>query len=113
MHKAENSAKSTTKTNQPRQCTTGRRTKAACQSFSSIRLTLITASVIAVLSGCASRRVWVKPEATQQDFVSDSYSCEKDVRQSGYYGTGLIGAVNAEAFYSRCMNAHGWYLERH
>jgi membrane-associated protease RseP (regulator of RpoE activity) len=60
-----------------------------------------------VLSGCAST-VWVKDGATQQDFATDSYSCERDMRQSGYYGGGILGVLNAQDFEARCMVAHGW-----
>jgi hypothetical protein len=61
----------------------------------------------AILSGCASP-TWDKPGATQQDFAQDSYACEKDMRQSGYYGGGIIGVINANGFEDRCMVAHGW-----
>ena len=53
--------------------------------------------------------VWVKPGASQQDYATDSYNCERDMRQSGYFGTGIIGALNADDFASRCMIAHGWH----
>jgi len=64
-----------------------------------------------VLFGCAPT-IWVKPGATQADYNRDSYGCEKDARQSGYFGGGLIGAVNMEQFEERCMVAHGWAKER-
>jgi hypothetical protein len=66
---------------------------------------------IVALTGCA-QKVWNKPGATQQDFQTDSYACEKDARQSGYFGGGLAGAINFQGFEARCMNAHGWYLEQ-
>lgn len=59
------------------------------------------------LAGCA-QVVWDKPGATQQDFAKDSYECERDMRQGGYYGGGIIGAINAQEFEGRCMNARGW-----
>jgi hypothetical protein len=65
-----------------------------------------------LLSGCGPRAVWVKPGASQQDFTTDRYSCERDTRQSGYFGTGLIGAINMQHFFDSCMNAHGWYLQQ-
>jgi tetratricopeptide (TPR) repeat protein len=68
-------------------------------------------AVATCLAGC-QRSEWVKPGATQQDYVSDTYACEKDMRQSSYFGTGLVGLIDAEAFDARCMNAHGWYLQR-
>lgn len=51
---------------------------------------------------------WVKPGATQQDYATDSYNCERDMRQGSYYGTGIVGAINADEFEGRCMIAHGW-----
>jgi hypothetical protein len=63
-----------------------------------------------ILSGCA-QKVWTKPDATQQDFATDSYACERDARQSGYFGGGIAGAINMEQFADRCMVAHGWRLE--
>ena len=71
---------------------------------------VLSAIVLSVaLNGCA-QSVWLKPGASQQDFASDRYSCERDVRQSGYYGTGLMGAINMENFFNQCMGAHGWSL---
>jgi hypothetical protein len=62
------------------------------------------------LVGCAST-VWNKPGATQQDYATDSYACEKDARQSSYFGGGIIGAINVDNFVSECMVAHGWTKE--
>ena len=71
---------------------------------------VLSAIVLSVaLNGCA-QTVWLKPGASQQDFASDRYSCERDVRQSGYYGGGLMGAINMENFFNQCMGAHGWSL---
>lgn len=63
--------------------------------------------LLGFLTACAPA-VWEKRGATQQDFNVDSYACEKDTRQSGYYGGGIAGAVNMQGFYSKCMVAHGW-----
>lgn len=60
-----------------------------------------------VLAGCAET-VWYKPGASQQDYATDSYNCEKDMRQSSYFGGGLIAAFNMRGFEDRCMIAHGW-----
>ena len=61
------------------------------------------------LAGCTNQqRVWTKDGATEQDFKTDKYECEKDARQSGYYGSGLIGIYNMQQFASQCMEAHGW-----
>jgi hypothetical protein len=72
------------------------------------RLTWTALAIVAVTaSGCA-RTVWNKPGATQQDFAADAYNCERDARQSGYFGRGILGAANFQAFEERCMVAHGW-----
>lgn len=59
------------------------------------------------LVSCA-RRVWYKQGADKADYNRDAYSCERDARQSGYFGTGYVGAANFADFYERCMVAHGW-----
>lgn len=64
------------------------------------------ASAAVLLAGCQT--VWDKPGGTQQTFAADSYECERDARQSGYYGGGLIGALNFRSFADRCMAARGW-----
>jgi len=64
-----------------------------------------------LISGCAPT-VWVKNGATQQDYNKDSYDCEKDSRQSGYFGDGLTGSINIQAFFNKCMIAHGWTQQR-
>lgn len=68
---------------------------------------IFAAIVCLALAGCTTYR-WAKPGATEADLQRDSYECERDVRQSGYYGGGLLGALNAEGFGERCMMAHGW-----
>lgn len=52
--------------------------------------------------------MWARPGATEADYNRDSYSCERDSRQSGYYGTGLVGALNMQDFFNRCMVAQGY-----
>jgi hypothetical protein len=44
----------------------------------------------------------------KQDFNVDHYAREKDARQSGYFGGGIIGAVNVSNYFKECMVAHGW-----
>jgi hypothetical protein len=34
------------------------------------------------------------------------------MRQSGYFGGGLLGAINAEEFQERCLAARGYYKVR-
>jgi hypothetical protein len=59
----------------------------------------------------APNRIWVKPGSTQQDYNKDSYECEKDARQSGYYGTGITRDIEMQNFFSRCMVSKGWSLQ--
>src|SRR5258708_5145329 len=58
------------------------------------------------LTACATP-VWVKPGTTQQDYAKDSYECERDALQSGYYGQALA-VINRDKFEKRCMIARGW-----
>jgi hypothetical protein len=54
--------------------------------------------------------VWDKPGASQADFNKDQYTCEKDARQSGYFGGGLAGAINMQEFFKKSMVANGYSL---
>ena len=54
-----------------------------------------------------------KSGASQQEFVTDRYSCDKDAHQSAGFGTGLAGAIAVNNFFESCMNAHGWYVQQH
>src|SRR6266498_1347434 len=70
-----------------------------------------TSSLIFALlfTGCA-QYIWMHPDHNDQArFNRDSYECERDMRQSGYYGGGLVGQVNAQGFAERCMVARGYY----
>jgi hypothetical protein len=58
------------------------------------------------------RAYWTKPGFNQSDWNRDSYECERDMRQSGYFGTGWIGAGNAQGFFERCLGARGYYKVR-
>lgn len=66
-------------------------------------------AALVLLSACAPM-IWDKKGATQQDYNQDHYACEKDARQSGYFGTGIVGAINIRDFFQECMVAHGWTL---
>jgi len=68
------------------------------------------AALMLLLSACAPTMTWNKEGATQQDYNKDHYTCEKDARQSGYYGSGIVGAININNFFKECMVAHGWTL---
>src|SRR5688500_11356349 len=61
------------------------------------------------LMGCTSY-IWRHPEHNDQArFQRDSYECERDMRQSAYYGGGIVGQINAQGFAERCMFARGYY----
>jgi len=64
--------------------------------------------IVLALTACA-RTVWTRANFTQQDFNRESYECERDARQSGYFGGGVIGALNMRDFFDRCMVAKGWW----
>jgi hypothetical protein len=53
------------------------------------------------IAGCAAPMIWDKPGATRAEYDRDSYEYEKDARQSGYFGTGLIGALNMREFFKK------------
>jgi len=59
------------------------------------------------MSGC-TQTVWTKSGLTEAEYRTDSYACERDMRQSGYFGTGLAGALNARDFQERCMLSKGY-----
>jgi len=65
-----------------------------------------------ILAACASG-TWVKSvDSTYAgNLAAAQYECERDVRQSGYYGSGLIGVVNAQNFFGNCMTAKGFYFQ--
>ncbi|WP_439595154.1 hypothetical protein [Falsiroseomonas sp.] len=77
---------------------------------------LIHARLLAVvtaafsLSACA-QNVWIRPGASTQEFDAERYACERDARQSGGFGSGLVGAMEAQAFFNRCMTSRGWRLQ--
>ena len=73
------------------------------------RTFLVLATLIIVLLGCA-KRVWTKTGLTEQEFRTDSYACERDMRQSGYFGTGFAGMLSAQDFIGRCMRSKGYDL---
>ncbi len=63
--------------------------------------------VPAFLIGCQT--YWTKPGFNQADWNRDRYECERDMRQSGYYGSGIIGGINAQNFFEECLVARGYY----
>lgn len=61
----------------------------------------VTAFMAIAIGGCAAPAVWVKAGATAQDYNVDAYECERDSRQSGYYGDGLDPVPTA-------LHGHTW-----
>lgn len=74
-----------------------------------IRIALVWLALF--LSGCASYS-WNKPGFTKQEFSKDSYECERDARQSGYFGEGIALTINMRNFMDRCMIARGYQKVR-
>lgn len=70
----------------------------------------ITMMTTFFLVGCASM-TWNKPDVTQAEFNKDSYECQRDARQSGYYGSGIAGAINMREFLQMCMVSKGYTQE--
>jgi len=62
------------------------------------------------LFGCATPMVWEKSGVSQADFKRDRYECERDMRQSGYFGGGISGSINRREFFKSCMGARGYTL---
>ena len=61
--------------------------------------------------GCA-QPVWTKPGYTEAAWRADRYACERDARQSGYYGGGIAGAIEMRGFFDRCLESKGYYRMR-
>src|SRR5215510_6823562 len=59
------------------------------------------------LSGCAQYR-WTHPSFTEANWRRDIYECERDMRQSAYFGGGIVGQINANDFQERCLQARGY-----
>ena len=62
-----------------------------------------------ILAGCAPM-IWDKDGATQNEFNRDGSACEKDARQSEYYGNEFFGTMNKKKFLKRCMTSKGYIL---
>lgn len=67
--------------------------------------------VLIGLSGCAQMG-WEKPGSTIEEYRVDHYACEKDARQSGYFGGGIYGTVNMQKFFNSCMESKGYYMRK-
>lgn len=62
-----------------------------------------------LFADCAQQYKWKHGSYDQAQFQRDAYECDREERQSGYFGTGLIGEMNAAKFAERCMVARGYY----
>ena len=68
---------------------------------------------------CAPRMIWVKPDASQDDFSKDKYTCMQEAQQpvssstvNAYGGYSGSHVRTNKALFKACMNAKGWYLQR-
>jgi hypothetical protein len=68
--------------------------------------------VVGLLPGACAPMIWDKSGATQDDYNKDSYECEKDAPQSGYFGSGIVGGLNMRHFFQEWMVAHGYTLRQ-
>lgn len=71
------------------------------------KLIMLAMVIGSLVSGCATY-TWRHPEYTPEKWARERYECERDARQSGYYGTGIYGAMNMQAFFERCLESKGW-----
>lgn len=61
--------------------------------------------------GACTHATWVRKGATDADLQRDQYACEKDARQSSYFGGRYYFDINFQAFQNRCMRSKGWSQE--
>lgn len=72
---------------------------------------LILMLSLGLLAACGPRYIWVK-NVGEDELNRDRYECERDARMSaGSFGTGLVGALNAQDFMGRCFQAKGYALK--
>ena len=69
---------------------------------------MVLVAVVALVHAGCGRVVYRHPNYTPQKWAQDSYECERDARQSGYFGGGIAGAMAMRDFYDRCLAARGW-----
>jgi hypothetical protein len=69
---------------------------------------LMVALVTVSMAACTKEKaiVWQKPAG--EELVADQYSCENYMRQNGYYGGRLLGAIKRRDFCIPCMESHGY-----
>ncbi len=72
------------------------------------RFCVAAAISLLIVTSC-QHVVWTKAGFNPADWNRDRYECERDMRQSGYYGGGLVGEANAASFFASCLIARGYY----
>ena len=75
-------------------------------------LALVIVVAVAVVQVGCGRVVYRNPKYTPQLWARDSYECERDARQSGYFGSGIAAQLDMLDFYDRCLGARGWTKTR-
>lgn len=74
-----------------------------------MKVRLVVAVGAALCLQACGASCWTRGNFTQSDWQRDRYECERDMRQSGYYGSGIVGAMNAKGFFEECLEARGYY----
>jgi hypothetical protein len=63
----------------------------------------------ALLGACAAPNIWTKPDVTAEEWRSDQYSCERDMRMSiASFGSIYTRDYYAKQFYARCLQSKGY-----
>lgn len=57
--------------------------------------------VLAMLAGCATPEIWVKPSGTDAQLERDVYDCERDAAP-------VRDRWHAEGMINRCLRLKGW-----
>jgi hypothetical protein len=67
---------------------------------------LLVAVPLLLVTACAPRRCGRRPAGTSRTHGVTSTNASG--RQSGYFGTGIVGALNMADFQKRCLRAKGY-----
>jgi hypothetical protein len=81
----------------------------AMQKVRTLAAAVLLLAVVAV--GCA-RIVWTKRALTKPTGAAIRTSASVTCGRAAYFGTGLVGAINAQEFQERCLVARGYYKVR-
>jgi len=74
------------------------------------RARLLAVCAMTLITVECNRVMWTKPGFNAVDWQRDNYECERDARAGAMsFGGGLIGSLNAQEFFNRCLVAHGYY----